>query len=234
MDCVASKSQSDPESGLSVAALKPSSTVTLRPCPYTTTTTANIMLKHYKFFHMDNDIDRPNHEVISQCTAPQASSSNMPPSHLPFEIIVEILTHLVRIPVIYNSRNPYLLSCSLVSCTWLGAAREHMWDSKWFRVPRTERHLTALKLFCSSPLCSLRLDKVVDIYADPRNSLTTSFLEWCPAFFTGLNRIEVRVQVVAPRYTTLQNGIFARLLALKSLSMYDIHFASINDFYDLL
>ncbi|KAI3611339.1 hypothetical protein WG66_002092, partial [Moniliophthora roreri] len=192
------------------------------------------LLRCYKFFRMENDIDHPNHEVISQCTAPQASSSNMPPSHLPFEVIVKILNHLVRLSVISNSRNPHLLACSLVSCAWLGAMREHMWDSEWFRVPRTERHLTALKLLCASPSCSLRLDKVVDIYADPWNPLTTPFFEWCPAFFTGLNRIDVRVQIVAPRHTTLQNGIFAGLLALKSLLMYDIHFASINDFYDLL
>ncbi|ESK90537.1 hypothetical protein Moror_4298 [Moniliophthora roreri MCA 2997] len=158
----------------------------------------------------------------------------MPPSHLPFEVIVKILNHLVRLSVISNSRNPHLLACSLVSCAWLGAMREHMWDSEWFRVPRTERHLTALKLLCASPSCSLRLDKVVDIYADPWNPLTTPFFEWCPAFFTGLNRIDVRVQIVALRHTTLQNGIFAGLLALKSLLMYDIHFASINDFYDLL
>ncbi|ESK86108.1 hypothetical protein Moror_9327 [Moniliophthora roreri MCA 2997] len=158
----------------------------------------------------------------------------MPPSHLPFEIVEKILTHLVRKPLVYNARNPDLLSCSLVSRTWLGAAREHMWDGDWFGIPQAECQFTALKLLCASPLYSLRLDKVANICADLCDPWITSFFEWCSPFFTGVTRIEIGDQSFAPGSATLPKGIFAGFPALKFLSIYRMHFASTNDFYDLL
>ncbi|ESK92647.1 hypothetical protein Moror_16044 [Moniliophthora roreri MCA 2997] len=161
----------------------------------------------------------------------------MSSSHLPLEVVEEILIHLVRIPFVYNSQNSDLLACALVSRTWLGAARGHMWDFDYFTIPRTQCKFTTLKRLYASPLCSLQLDKISDIWADPHNPLIPSFFEWCPPVFTGINRIEIKPH--GPSFdleaATLQKRIIsAELPSLKSLRLYKICFTSIDGFYEFL
>ncbi|KAK7062527.1 hypothetical protein VNI00_000015 [Paramarasmius palmivorus] len=105
----------------------------------------------------------------------------VPSPRLPFEIVDKIVEHVVRGPESCSTsdRQRNINACSLISRTWLPAARQHFFRSHSFTIPLTEKRFDDLQALCHSRLCTLHLAKIKHLnYTDASDDIVKRFFEW--------------------------------------------------------
>ncbi|ESK91689.1 hypothetical protein Moror_10663 [Moniliophthora roreri MCA 2997] len=133
----------------------------------------------------------------------------MPSFHLPFEIIEKILINLMQRHLHSNFQNPDFLACALVPTAWLGP-----------NLGLRSSSISVLRLYAPYSW----------IGADLHSPVLPSFFEWCPSVFTNVNYTMIRAQWTS----TIPPLLFAERWEIMSLELFEVHFDSPDEFYELL
>ncbi|KAK7062551.1 hypothetical protein VNI00_000039 [Paramarasmius palmivorus] len=107
----------------------------------------------------------------------------MHPTPLPFEILENIVENVaIHVPPFWSveahlSRQT-ISSCSLVSRSWLPAARQRFFLTGILPIPSREPRFNTLKTLCQSPLSTMHLTRIDRIACEPSNPNIQSFFKW--------------------------------------------------------
>ncbi|KAK7052942.1 hypothetical protein VNI00_004262 [Paramarasmius palmivorus] len=164
-------------------------------------------------------------------------SSSVPSPQLPFEIIEKILIYLTGTPVrAQDTHYPDLLTCSLISRSWVAPVRKLMWNLVYFVVPSTEERLSELKILCNSEYSTLQLDRIVYLWmTDPQGTTFSSFLEAFQARLPGVRSIRLKSSCNTPLAALIGPEFIAALdfWSLRTLELHGATFRSIDEFLAL-